>query len=123
MDKIQINNLTEIKERNDSIHKIAQDVKELNEIFEDLQTMVNDNSESIKILEDNIQVSKKNIEFAEQELENAEIQQKKLNKKYIILTSILCVSVGTPIGVFIGTKVAISAMVGIGLSGLIYKVI
>lgn len=58
----------EIENRHQRIQAIERDVLEVNEMFRDLQTMVNEQGESITIIGDNITAAKEKAVEAHQEL-------------------------------------------------------
>lgn len=110
-----------IKENNEDIQKIYQDVLDINRIFKDLNKLVNEQTEPIEQLEIQLNTTLKKTKDGVKQLEIADkMHSSWLSKKNkIILLSIAGLSINVPIAVFLGLKAgAISGLSTIGLSAI-----
>eukprot|EP00486_Rosalina_sp_Unknown_P002650 CAMPEP_0201574816 /NCGR_PEP_ID=MMETSP0190_2-20130828/19556_1 /ASSEMBLY_ACC=CAM_ASM_000263 /TAXON_ID=37353 /ORGANISM="Rosalina sp." /LENGTH=249 /DNA_ID=CAMNT_0048003595 /DNA_START=138 /DNA_END=887 /DNA_ORIENTATION=+ len=70
-----------LEEQNKAVVKIADDVKELNEAFTDLNTLVNEQQEDIDHVEQNVVQAKESVQSGTKHLETAEKHQISARKK------------------------------------------
>jgi syntaxin 7 len=73
--------VNELQRRQEGIQAIAQDVQEVSEMFKDLQLLVNEQQETLDVIENNILGTKDKTEDGYNELRQAEVNQKKARKK------------------------------------------
>jgi t-SNARE complex subunit (syntaxin) len=110
-----------IQERNEAIEQIYKDVIDINEIFKDLNKLVQEQEEPIYQLETNINSSVKTTESAIKSLKQAEAYHSKWFSKRnkFILMSIAGLSINAPVTVFFGIKAGIiSGLSTVGISAL-----
>lgn len=92
-------NLEEITEREDILHKLENDVKDVNDIMRDLGTLIHSQGDTVDRIEDVIEDVHGNVEGGRQELEKAAEYQQKRKKKLFYLFVILFVAVLCLVGV------------------------
>lgn len=95
-----------IKERNDEIEKLVQDLSDLHEIYQDFNAIVYQQSEPIQQIADNVQVTEVQVEKANVELTQAREYQKSYLRKGLILTTLGIAAINIPVGIFLGLKIA-----------------
>jgi len=93
----------EIRRREEGIRGLEQDVKEVAEMFTDLANLVNEQQETLDMIDNNITAAKNKTGAAHEQLRQAEDQQKKSRKKNCCLLFLVLAVVG---GVTLGFIVA-----------------
>jgi len=93
----------EIRRREEGIRGLEQDVKEVAEMFNDLANLVNEQQETLDMIDNNITAAKNKTGAAHGQLVQAEDQQKKSRKKNCCLLFLVLAVVG---GVTLGFLVA-----------------
>jgi len=92
----------EIRRREADIRSIEQDVKEVAEMFTDLANLVNEQQETLDLIENNITAAKNKTAGAHEQLRQAEDQQKKSRKKNCcLLFLVLAVAAAIALGVIV----------------------
>ena len=113
--------LENIEERGDKIHNIKDDMVKVSEMMKDLRFLVFSQQTHLDTIEDYMIRSKENVECAEEELETAEIYHAKSGRKYVLVTAMLMMAIGTPISVLVGAKAGMIALSGVGIGSVIWK--
>lgn len=90
-DQIIEDDLTLIRDREERIRQLESDILDVNEIFKDLATMVNEQGETIDSIEGNVDKAYTNVETGTSQLAKAAEYQKKSRKKMCILLVILVI--------------------------------
>lgn len=119
-DKLDFNQSI-IEERNDDIQKIYKDILDINEIFKDLDKIVNEQSEPIEQIEKQFDLTIKKTNDGIYQLQKAnEYHKSWLSKRNkIILMSIAGLSINVPITVLFGLKAGvISGLSTVGFSAI-----
>lgn len=115
--------ITEIEERHYRIQQINQDATLLRDIFNDLREIVYGQQDAIDNIEENVMETRNHAEMAEEELVKAEIYQKKVTRRYFLLSSILIAGVSTPVALSIGIKAGLGTAGGMGIGSMVYRMI
>lgn len=92
-DQIIEDDLTLIRDREERIRQLESDILDVNEIFKDLATMVNEQGETIDSIEGNVDKAYTNVEAGTSQLAKAAEYQRKSRKKMCILLVILVIIV------------------------------
>ncbi|KPA85337.1 Qa-SNARE protein [Leptomonas pyrrhocoris] len=93
-----------IETRND-IYRIEQSMRDLNQLFNDLAFLVNEQGELMDVILANVQQSTRYVEKGREELKKARKYQKKSRKKLICLIVCVCIVIAlfVVVGVLAGT--------------------
>lgn len=86
--------LEEIEQRHQAIQQIEVDIQEISEMFKDLHALVQEQGESLDVIETNIVSAKDETIGAHEELLKAESYQKKARKKKCCLLFIVLAALG-----------------------------
>lgn len=78
-----------VKEREEALHQLEQDIQDINTIFKDLATMVYDQGEDINVIEDNVDKATEDIEEGVKQLEDAKEYQSSARRKKLFLALIV----------------------------------
>lgn len=78
-----------VKEREEALHQLEQDILDINVIFKDLAIMVHDQGEDIDIIEENVDSAVPNVEEGVKHLQKAVDYQSSARRKKIFLVIIL----------------------------------
>jgi t-SNARE complex subunit (syntaxin) len=73
-----------LDEREEGINNIVQGIQQIAEINSDLNTIVNEQGATIRLIEENVESTVKNLKESNSELGGAENYQKKHNRKCFI---------------------------------------
>lgn len=84
-------NLNEIRERQQALDELEQDINGINQIFKDLSSIIRDQGEMVDSIEANIEHTSIHVGQANTTLNQALVYQKKARQKKIIL-SVFCVA-------------------------------
>lgn len=120
---IELNEYDEMVDRHERILRISQETTMLNEMFKDLHELVYGQQESFDLITDDINQSIHYIGEAENELIKSKIYQSKLNRRFILLSTIMIAGVSTPISISLGLKTGIATAGGLIGGSVIYKVV
>jgi len=82
----------EIDARKNDIQQIERDVREVGEMFKDLAVLVNEQQDSIDVIENNINKAKENVQVAHTDLVQAEEYQKAARKKQCLILLALLIA-------------------------------
>jgi t-SNARE complex subunit (syntaxin) len=82
-------NLTQLREREAALHKLENDITDVNMIFKDLAVMVHDQGDIIDSIESNVEQVQIRVNDANSHLVEAKKNQSKARKKKVILLGIL----------------------------------
>ncbi|XP_061184010.1 syntaxin-7-like [Saccostrea echinata] len=90
-DQIIEDDLALIRDREERIRQLESDILDVNEIFKDLATLVNEQGETIDSIEANVDKAYTNVESGTSQLSKAAEYQRKSRKKMCILLVILVI--------------------------------
>jgi len=110
-----------IQERKEEIEQIYKDIGDINEIFKDLNNLVNMQTKSINEIEENIDITVNKVEDGVENVKKAESYYKLwLNKRNkFLLLSIAGLSINIPVTLALGLKAgAISGLSTIGFGAI-----
>jgi len=83
--------LMEIEDKDKEIRRLYESIKEINTIFGDLATMIDEQQFDLDTIESNINDANENVIVATKEIKWAQVLERKANKKYCICLLILLV--------------------------------
>jgi len=109
------------KLRTHEFEKISRNVAEVAELFRELNELVTVQQESIDLIEDNISSTKEKVKEAEQELVKAEKYQKKSRWLKVGVAGLVATSMGVPMGILFGTKIAFGVISGTTLTYIMVR--
>lgn len=78
-----------VKEREESLRQLEQDIQDINTIFKDLAVMVYDQGEVIDVIEDNVEQAAEDVEQGVKQLDKAQEYQSSARRKKLFLILIL----------------------------------
>lgn len=78
-----------VKEREEALRQLEQDIQDLNTIFKDLGVMVHEQGEDINVIEDNVEPAARDVEQGVKNLKDAEEYQSSARRKKLFLALIL----------------------------------
>lgn len=116
-EKIDITNNI-LEEKSKKIKQLNSDVKELTELFKDLDELVNIQNNSVENIVDNIKVTKEKTKIAVKELEYAKEHKSKYFWVKTATVGIVAVVAGIPLSSVVGIKVASSIACGSVITSL-----
>ena len=116
-EKIDITNNI-LEEKSKKIKQLNSDVKELTELFKDLDELVNIQNNSVENIVDNIKVTKEKTKIAVKELEYAKEHKSKYFWAKTATVGIVAVVAGIPLSSVVGIKVASSIACGSVITSL-----
>lgn len=78
-----------VKEREEALRQLEQDIQDLNTIFKDLGVMVHEQGEDLNVIEDNVEPAARDVEQGVKNLKDAEEYQSSARRKKLFLALIL----------------------------------
>ena len=98
--QLDLDELQELREREEAVRRIESDIVDVNQIFNELALLVQDQGETIDTIDANIGTALNQVEEGTNQLEKAVVYQQKARKKMIILIAILLI-LATIVGLII----------------------
>lgn len=91
--QLDLDELRELREREEAVRRIESDIVDVNQIFNELAILVQDQGETIDTIDANIGTALNQVEEGTTQLQKAVVHQQKARKKMIILIAILLILV------------------------------
>jgi hypothetical protein len=107
-----------LAKRRSDIQNVHKEVSEIKDMFEMIHEMIDEQGESIDMIENNVISAKQNIEESEIILETTEKYKSIGDKIKCGGLGLVCFAVSVPLGIYVGTGAAVYTLIaGTGLGG------